>query len=293
MEKWRAYVLSRLPFGVKLNLSRLRVRQWHDQNNAGVYVSFSGGRDSTVLLHLVRSMFPWVPAVFCDTGLEFPEVRDFAMANADVVLKPKMPFTKVIETYGWPVVSKEVAQKIHEARTTMSMKLLCKRLFGDNNRYRSGKIPEKWRPLLHAPFLISHRCCDVMKKRPAHRYEKETGRVPYLGTMAADSHFRKQSWLRHGCNSHEGRPRSMPLAFWTQRDILTYVGMFDVPVAKVYDMGYEHTGCVFCAFGVHRESKPNKFERMKVTHPNLHNYCINKLGMREVLSFLKVPFGED
>ena len=67
-----------LPLEVKILLTRERVRQWIDEyGEDGVYVSFSGGKDSTVLLDLVRNRFGYknVPAVFCDTGLEYPELR--------------------------------------------------------------------------------------------------------------------------------------------------------------------------------------------------------------------------
>lgn len=82
-----------------------------------MYVSYSGGKDSTVLLHLVRSMYPDVPAVFSDTGLEFPEIRKFAMSHENVSsVRPKMLFPDVVSTYGYPIISKEVAEAIYAAR---------------------------------------------------------------------------------------------------------------------------------------------------------------------------------
>ena len=75
-----------------------------------IYNSFSGGKDSTVLLDLVRRVFPDCPAVFIDTGLEYPELRDFVKTIDNVVwLKPEMNFKKVIETYGYPIISKEIS----------------------------------------------------------------------------------------------------------------------------------------------------------------------------------------
>jgi len=293
IDKWQLKQRASLPLDAKEGLSLLRIRQAYDATRGRLYVSVSGGKDSLVLLHLVRRFYGRtdVPAVFIDEGMAFPEVREAAMKVADVVLKPAMPFTKVIEKYGWPVVSKEVSQQIHEARTSKSVKLVCKRLFGDNNRYKSGRIPIKWRPLLQAPFSISHKCCDVLKKRPAKKYESETGRVPLVGTMATDSLLRKQSYLRHGCNSFDTkRPRSMPMAFWTQEDVWGYVKKYGIEVPSVYKK-YSHTGCIFCVFGAHLEKHPNKFELLRKTHPQLWNYAMFKLGLAEVLEFLGMDYG--
>lgn len=96
---------------VKVKMTKQRIREWVNEFGVdGVYVSFSGGKDSTVLLHIVREMYPEIPAVFCDTGLEYPEIREFVRKFDNVEwLKPKMNFKKVIDTYGYPFISKEVS----------------------------------------------------------------------------------------------------------------------------------------------------------------------------------------
>lgn len=109
--------LRALPLEEKIELSKDRIEDWYMQFYGNVYVSFSGGKDSTVLLHLVRSMFPEVPAVFCDTGLEYPELRKFAKGKPNVrTLYPRMTFKDVITNYGYPLVSKETAEAIYYAR---------------------------------------------------------------------------------------------------------------------------------------------------------------------------------
>ena len=110
--------MQSLPLSAKITMSKRRIREWHDYWDGQVYVSFSGGKDSTVLKHLVETT-PGVydvPVVFVDTGLEYPEVRKFATERASVVVRPEMRFEEVIKTYGYPVASKEVAQKIYELR---------------------------------------------------------------------------------------------------------------------------------------------------------------------------------
>lgn len=110
-------ILQGLPLDLKIRKTKNRIEDWYMQFYGDVYVSFSGGKDSTVLLHLVRSMYPDVPAVFCNTGLEYPELRHFAENTPNTtVLHPKMTFDQVITRYGYPIVSKETAEAIYYAR---------------------------------------------------------------------------------------------------------------------------------------------------------------------------------
>ena len=276
----------------KVILSKKKIRQWLDHWDDQCYVAFSGGKDSTVLLDLVWSINPRIPAVFVDTGLEYPEIREFVKSYGDRVvwLKPKMPFNQVIEKYGYPVISKEQSQFISEARNSKSIKLIATRLYG--NKANRGKVSKKWDKVLTAPFKVSHKCCDIMKKNPSKKYEKETGRAPFIGTMACESQLRLQKYKASGCNAFDSkRSTSQPLSFWHDDDVWAYIKENNVPYCSVYDEGYDRTGCMFCMFGVHMEKGENRFQRMKKTHPKQWDYCINKLGCGEVLDFIGVDYG--
>ena len=112
------YQMQAMPLNIKIRMTENRIRGWIDEyGEDGVYVSFSGGKDSTVLLDMVRRLYPGVLAVFVDTGLEYPEIRNFVKTFDNVEwLKPKKTFRQVIEEYGYPFISKEVSDKVYGAR---------------------------------------------------------------------------------------------------------------------------------------------------------------------------------
>lgn len=301
MEKSEFEILYNYPLEIKIEKSKLRIMEFVEQmGEENCYISFSGGKDSTVLLHLIRSLFPEMTAVFIDTGLEYPEIKQFVKSFDNIeILKPKMNFKEVIDHYGYPIISKENSNYLSDIKTG-SEKLRLRRLNGDSlGRF---KLPKKYHYLINAPFKISHQCCNVMKKRPIKAYENKTGKFAFIGTLACESSLRKQQYLKHGCNAfNKSRPTSQPLGFWSEQDILNYIKVNKLEIASVYGdivvennilktTGCDRTGCVFCAFGVHMEQSPNRFERLKVTHPKLHNYCINKLGMGEVLDYINVRY---
>jgi len=277
--------LLSLGFEEKLEETKRLIKEWYEYYNGNVYVGFSGGKDSTVLLHIVRSMYPEVPAVFLNTGLEFPEIMKFVRSVDNVVMiRPKMPFKDVLKRYGYPIISKEQSQYIYQFRHAESEK--TKELRWNGNKRGLGKISEKWKYLVtEFPWLkISHKCCDVLKKEPTRRYEKETGRKPMIGTMASESRIRKTQFHTQKINNFDTtRPMSKPIFFWNEGDIYKYVRDFDVKVSEIYKMGYKRTGCMFCMYGLHLEKGDNRFQRMRVTHPKLYDYCMNKLGLKLVI----------
>ena len=116
--------LKTLNLNQKIDVSICAIERFYNAMNGNVYVSFSGGKDSTVLLHLIRKIYPDVVAVFADTGLEFPEIREFVKKTENVIwIKPKHTFKNVIQKYGIPYPTKEVARTIYQIKNTKSDKL--------------------------------------------------------------------------------------------------------------------------------------------------------------------------
>lgn len=311
--------LLALDLGDKVFLSREKIEQWYDAWGGKCYVSFSGGKDSTVLAYLVakelsRYRTPIYPLtlVFVNTGLEYPEIqrfvndyaawlqRQFPRIEVQLVrLRPKLNIRQVIAKYGYSIIGKDVAHRIETARRSpdsRSMKLLrgeVLRTDGEKSIYNC----EKWEYLLSAPFLISDKCCGIMKKSPAKSYEHRADTKPTMATMAEESLLRMQKWRETGCNAFEGRrPLSKPMSFWTEQDVLRFIVNRELPIASVYGdivasdggndylstliekplhcTGCQRTGCMFCAFGAHLEKGENRFERMKHTHPKHYDFCI-------------------
>ena len=160
--------------------------------------------------------------------------------------------------------------------------------------------------MLNAPFDVSHMCCNKMKKEPLHRYQVETHRNSITGEMAQESFLRTTKWLKNGCNGFNLKyPKSTPMAFWTEQDVLQYIRENDLEIASVYGdivadtrkdnvaegqmriedflggecklrtTGCQRTGCMFCGFGCHLE-KPGegRFLRLKTTHPKIYEWIM-------------------
>ena len=108
--------LQALPLHKKIGITIARITEWYKAFNGNVYVSISGGKDSAVLWDITNKFFPDVPAVFSNTGLEYPEVQQFAKNICTDVVSPEMSFLEVIKTYGYPLISKEVSEAIYYAR---------------------------------------------------------------------------------------------------------------------------------------------------------------------------------
>ena len=294
----------------KIRFSEKRIKQWVEHfGEENCYISFSGGKDSTVLLHLVRSLYPNIEAVFVDTGLEYPEIKQFVKGFDNVtIIRPKMMFNEVINKYGFPIISKEVAECVDQARkarVTGKYPYRLAKLEGtakDKNGNLSKYNCPKWKFLLDAPFKISNQCCSVMKKTPVHLFHRQTGKVPFVGTLAEESRLRTQQYLKQGCNGFNNKiPTSLPMAFWKEQDVLQYIYENKLDIAKVYGTvqcdkdgyfttGVSRTGCMFCGFGCHLEKAPNRFQQLAITHPKQYDYIINTLGMGEVLDYIGVEY---
>jgi len=300
-----------LPLDAKILLFKRVVMNYYDHFDGEVYGAFSGGKDSTVLRHLIRSMGLKIPFVFSNTGLEYPEIVDFVKKENEkhgdiVIVRPERTFRDVIQNDGFPLVSKKVAEMVTrlrkpESESNAATRNLYLTGYKRDGSYSAGsKLSEKWKKLIDAPFNTTNKCCDALKKQPFKEYVKETGRKPIVGVMASEG---GQRAMLTQCNVFEGaNAQSRPMLAWSEADVWEYIERFNVDYCEIYDdrvidnvliKGEERTGCMFCAYGAHLEKGESRFQRMQKSHPKQWNYCINKLGMGKALDFIGVKYEKE
>lgn len=279
-------MLQSLPLGDKVRITQELIDEAIMQyGEKHTYLSFSGGKDSTVLSHIARMRYPNILHVFCDTSCEYPETIAFVhlmkAAGANVItISPfdrkgcPWTFERVVQEYGYPLFTKDVANGIRTYRHAKSPETRQHSL-----DYMKHRFP-KYLPYLNEN--ISDLCCEKLKKGPLKRYAKQNGLYcSVIGTLAVESQTRLNDWLKYGSNIFNIKKDNQcrPLSFWTEADIYQYIQMSQIPVCNVYTLGYQRNGCMFCGFGISAERKKcgiNRFERLQKTHPNEYRWMLSQ-----------------
>lgn len=293
------------PYEMKPSFSMVRVYQWWNYWYGEVYISFSGGLDSTVLAYIVCQAYRKykltgkIPLVFADTGTEFPEIREFVKTYTEwlkeqfpeldielVVIRPKHSFKWVCENKGFPITSKDTAGKIRKLRHGKLGEKYRNYLLNGDKRGKFGMLAKKWQYLTDTeqmPADISEYCCEALKKEPFKRYVKETGRQPFIG-ITQDESFRRENQYNHtGCNVYDGHTiKSQPMGFWPKNEVIQYAVEQRIPICSVYGTPYQdkkgnwyftgeqRTGCCVCGFGCHLEPVPNRLQRLRTSDNDKH-----------------------
>ncbi|MBQ2397494.1 MAG: phosphoadenosine phosphosulfate reductase family protein [Bacteroidales bacterium] len=271
------------------------IDQFYQRLNGQVYISFSGGKDSTVLLWLAQKIYPNIKAVFCNTGNEYPDIVRFVRAKKNngeniEIIYPKIKPKEVLNIYGFPLISKETSSIIHDIRINPNS-VRSRRALGLIKTSYQGKIPHKWMPFLNENFEISKKCCDKLKKEPFHKYEHDTKLAPILGVMADESRQRKTDYVnRGGCNVFNTnelyKSKSLPLSIWVEQDIWDCIEKYNIPIAEIYHKGAKRTGCMFCGYGCQFKDD-NRLQLVFDNYPKFYNmfmnYTNNGVTYREAL----------
>jgi 3'-phosphoadenosine 5'-phosphosulfate sulfotransferase (PAPS reductase)/FAD synthetase len=245
----------------------------------GVAISYSTGKDSAVLSHIARQLYPDILHVFANTRCEYPEsIRLYLKQRNEFNLIMSMPadgwnFKRVVDEYGYPLFSKDIARTSRQWRKG-----------GEDTKagilQHMQQHKKKYIPFLDTVFL-SDECCGILKHGPIEKLVKKQGiKCSIIGTLAEESMLRRMSWVEYGCNVFDNtrHPRSRPLSVWTEKDIWNYIIEYGVEISDLYMKGYKRNGCMFCGFGVHLEKPPNRIQRLAVTHPASYEYLVKNFA---------------
>ncbi len=296
-----------------------RIEDLYHETNGKCYVSFSGGKDSTVVLALIKmcSEIYTIPeegikAVFANTGIELGITVDFVKWCKDnwyhniELIKPEKPFAWVIQNKGKPIKSKvksEYLERYQNGRITDN--LVQQFIDGKTNQGKNAtrsKLADKDMHMIHDDFPIkaSNKCCKYMKKKPFTRYAKENGmkgtiigiRLAEGGARELNAFNRIERGNNKLCTSVSGDYiKKYPIIDWTDDDVEQFIKQYDVPLSKAYtEFGMKRTGCMCCPYSLNIDKM---LEYLYYHEPN--RYKASMFFMKDVYIAQNVilPFDEE
>ncbi len=300
--KARMTAMQKLPYEVKVKRAERRAWEFVEKlDDMGLKAHISvGGLDSITLLLFLRKIGLDIPAISV-SALEDKSIQKIHTDLGVIKLKPDKSKAEILNTVGFPVISKKIAGRIDtlqhptDKNKTVRHAIItgecgAKGHFAKNSRM---KLPQKWLELFGGyenenegvdyekpDFLVSNKCCLYMKEKPCDRWAKEHKSKPFLGLMASEGGQREEALVEHGCN-YFGKTtiRSAPFTPFMRQDLLQLALDLDVPVPKIYGSierkpdgtlyttKAQRTGCSMCGFGVHMEKRPHRFDLLRERNP--------------------------
>ena len=301
LEEYLNYSLSD-----KIQLSKDIITQFCNEHPIEkIFISSSFGKDSIVLIDLVNGLFPDIPIVWIDTGIEPYSCTELAETYDNVItLYPKKDMAQIIHEYGYMIPQgKDKASAIEQVRRNLYDEKYdtwrVKQMRGE----RKGAMWDysDCTDILVAPFKISDKCCYWLKRSPLNSFKNTTQyKYSFNGITTEESQHRKNAILKNG---FVNKGVCSPIAHWTVNDVLKYIQEKDLPLTSCYgeiieeDGNYrtslfQRTGCLCCPIGSHLES-PNMFQLLREFDKDTWEYVINELDYGKVLDFFKVPYTWD
>lgn len=251
----------------RLQKIRSVVNKYGEEN---FYISFSGGKDSTVLSALIDMALPCntIPRVYANTGIELNMVRDFVLEKAKkderfVIIKPSTPIKPMLEREGYPFKSKHHSEmlKIYQRNPYAQSPIKYKN--GEYN-FNSNKCPKCLRYQFEPTFnlKVSDECCDKLKKEPLLKWQKENNK-PFgiVGIMPAERGQRESAL----CLAFEnGKLKNFqPLVPVTKKWEDWLIEEYNIKICDIYKEPYsfERTGCKGCPFNINLQSTLDTLEK--------------------------------
>lgn len=286
--------LNKLSISEKVKITNQIIIDWYENNQGRVFVAFSGGFKSTLLLHFVRKIYQGVPAVFIDNELDYPEIKKFVSYNKNVTtIKPVRKYQEMLDKFGYQVVSKEVSENVQSYRNTGSDKALRMLKGILRNGEKNAFATKDWSFLVDAPFKISKQCCYEMKQKPLYKYASENKLAMMKGNISSRAvNISNNSELVGFCNRYKpqySKTKSYPLYFWHKSEILEYLYKNEISYAKHFGeikLSTRHVcfkgkptyttsksynrGCLLCLCNLDKYDREKKFIEMKENYPDYY-----------------------
>ena len=248
-------------YNLNVEKAKNRIETLYYQTAGACYLSFSGGKDSTVVLALIKMLGLKIPAVFCDTKIELDATYNFVKwvdknYYPITIVKPEKSFSEVLKEYGKPIKSKMKSRALRSYQNNPEYKT-AKHLFNQESHRLS--IASKDFHILHPDFeiKISPACCDYLKKKPFKTYMKETGSGGYFtGERVAEGGaraFNAELRVKEGkpiCTRISGHYIiKSPVIDWSDEMVEEFIKRENVPLSEAYTKyGCKRTGCCCCPF---------------------------------------------
>lgn len=277
-----------LPLEQKIAKSIRTIEEFFNLTEGRCYAS-TAGADSSVLDWLIsQTCFNKEIERVSVAGAEPVENIKLLSDRGDTLLKCTTDKKKVIRKWGYPLISKSQAMSIsryHRGNEEVKEKRLNGYIGNNGKLITDGKISNKYKELIYAPFELSEKCCDKFKKKPLQLYVKETKNHPITGELASESRNREREYLKHGCilNS-DNKTKCTPMGFWTKQDVLECIKKYNIKVSSLYGNivesdgelkfdGEQRTGCDICGFGLLYDL--DRLKRFKERHPKQYAHMMN------------------
>ncbi|MCR4889340.1 MAG: hypothetical protein K5979_09225 [Ruminococcus sp.] len=279
-----------------------------------------GGLDSITLCYFIKSLGLDIPMVSA-SSLEDKSIQAVHKQLGVINVKPIKNKVEVIKEFGYPILSKEIANKISllqrasEDNKTVRHAIITGETgeYGGNRKDTRMKLSQQWLELfggyenenegvdyLKPDFLVSDRCCYYLKEKPCDDWAKQNNSVPFLGLMASEGGRRQKSLMMNGCNYFgETTVRSAPFAIFYRQDLLQLALDLNVPIpeiygeikkdseGKLYTTKAQRTGCSMCGFGIQKErTRPHRFDLLYQRNPKEWAYWMENVGFGKCFDWI-------
>lgn len=290
-----------------------RIERLYYETDGKCYLSFSGGKDSTIVLAVIKlcediGTIPKnaIPVVFCDTKIELDATVDFVHWVKDnwygnvQIIKTEKSFAQVIKEYGKPAISKLKSELLKRWQKNPRMKSVQYLRSNDRlGRYRSSKLANKYFHFLHKDFdiKVSNECCKQMKKKPFEKYVKQNGMLGYMsGLRITEGGVRSIAVSKRGKNictkmKKDGHIEKSPIIDWNDEICELFIETYNVPLSRAYtEYGATRTGCFCCPFSL---DISGNLKMLRKHEPNKYKAALHFLKDVYIAQGVELPFDEE